>query len=803
VLGFIAKYRTIQFFPKGLDKFLKNIKLIIIQSCQLKEIHQSDLKVFGDLVAFGLYDNEIDVIEEGLFDFNPNLEHIVFEESKIIHIDSNVFDHLDELSYFWFDEVPCIDQDNIRIFDSIEEVEKAITIVKSKCSNSEFLSLDNQLKSIEVEFKKLNCLEIGTKIKNFENTFKNSNLYEIYYLRSKFEKVKIKSCAHCNGLASIESLDTKILDLHENLNDQISIKFDDLKSSQSAAFITINLKFNELKLSQNEIKNKLNEIDKNFHSFESDTKKSINDLKSSQFQIRSASSPLDYTVQSSLTELLNMIIEKLDNHDNETKIFNNEVEMSFETVESEQNSSNLMLVNLKLTQEFINSSLNDFIDNFDQSQEKLNLSLSEITENINEHKNESKIYQNEIKTNLMSIQDQIKLSEVATAIVINELSFKVNQIRITTIQINVSLNGVINSIGGIKVTLKAINETLDTVKSTQETQNTTLSKIQDSVETLTTDLKEHKEESKTNQNEIQGTLGSIQTQITTFKLAVTASFVEINLSHAGIQSSVTAIGLAVGGAVAGIGSIELTLKSVTSSLGDHREDFRVSQINMTESFSQIIEKLDNHDDGVKKFYDEVQMSFQTVQIEQKDQKVMLGNLKMTQEFINSSLNAFRGDFGQSQVKLNLSLTEITENIIEHRNETKLSHNEVKSTLKSIQDQIKSSQDTTALSIIELNSKLDVLLNTNNNLTSTQNETLNAIKNVNSKVDTIQKNQQNIKNTLEFIKSNQNELKSSQDALQSSLNDLKVKFDEHKSFTESSIDKVLKVLHEIQESIGNT
>jgi len=76
VLGFIAKYQTIQFFPKGLDKYFKNIKLIIIKSCQLKEIHQSDLKVFGDLVAFGLYDNEIEVIEAGLFDFNLNLEQI-------------------------------------------------------------------------------------------------------------------------------------------------------------------------------------------------------------------------------------------------------------------------------------------------------------------------------------------------------------------------------------------------------------------------------------------------------------------------------------------------------------------------------------------------------------------------------------------------------------------------------------------------------------------------------------------------------------------------------------------------------
>jgi len=136
VEGFYAEFETIKFFPKGLDKLFKNLKLIHMYYCDLKEIHQSDLKPFPNLVYFRLALNKIEVIEAGLFDYNPNLEFVGFWESKIIHIDPNVFDHLYKLSYLWLSTVPCI---NIDFYDSREQVKKAIKIVKSNCSNSEFL----------------------------------------------------------------------------------------------------------------------------------------------------------------------------------------------------------------------------------------------------------------------------------------------------------------------------------------------------------------------------------------------------------------------------------------------------------------------------------------------------------------------------------------------------------------------------------------------------------------------------------------------------------------------------------------
>jgi len=195
VLGFHASYKTMQFFPKGLDKFFKNIKEIGIRQCQLKEIHQSDLKGFPYLVDFELDDNAIEVIEEGLFDFNPDLESVEFFESGIIHIDPNVFDHLNKLSNFFLFSAPCFGEPLIESSGHIQEI---INRVKSNCSNSEFLSLDNQIKNLEIDSKTLNSEDFHTKLEIFEKTFNKSKFSKFRPLSYNFENLKLTpGCPDC------------------------------------------------------------------------------------------------------------------------------------------------------------------------------------------------------------------------------------------------------------------------------------------------------------------------------------------------------------------------------------------------------------------------------------------------------------------------------------------------------------------------------------------------------------------------------------------------------------------------------
>lgn len=111
VRGIYDQYggKNIQYFPKGLDKFFKNIILIDINKGRIKEIHQDDLKVFPKLEVLDLCDNDIQVIEAGTFDFNPNLK-VIWLTSKIFFIEFNVFAKLNSLSYLYLQQNSCINK---------------------------------------------------------------------------------------------------------------------------------------------------------------------------------------------------------------------------------------------------------------------------------------------------------------------------------------------------------------------------------------------------------------------------------------------------------------------------------------------------------------------------------------------------------------------------------------------------------------------------------------------------------------------------------------------------------------------
>lgn len=86
--GFYVWSKTCHYFPRGLKSFSRNLKVIQIMACKLKEIHQEDLKPFPKLTELMLNYNSLEVLENGLLDFNPNLEYIDFDGNKIFHIGS-------------------------------------------------------------------------------------------------------------------------------------------------------------------------------------------------------------------------------------------------------------------------------------------------------------------------------------------------------------------------------------------------------------------------------------------------------------------------------------------------------------------------------------------------------------------------------------------------------------------------------------------------------------------------------------------------------------------------------------------
>ncbi|KAG5668493.1 hypothetical protein PVAND_016432 [Polypedilum vanderplanki] len=146
VNGLLISHKTVQYFPHGLENFFKNLTVIQIQSCDLKEIKKEDLRPLRKLKALYLPSNLIHLIEKDTFMYNLNLEVIWLNQNNIKYIDPNVFDHLNQLiSLNLLGSVHDLGRASTQI-----EVQKVVTNVKEIFGFASVLWEDNQELTTEV-----------------------------------------------------------------------------------------------------------------------------------------------------------------------------------------------------------------------------------------------------------------------------------------------------------------------------------------------------------------------------------------------------------------------------------------------------------------------------------------------------------------------------------------------------------------------------------------------------------------------------------------------------------------------------
>ncbi|CAG9811056.1 unnamed protein product [Chironomus riparius] len=365
VHGIYAASKTMNYFPRGLEKSFKNLRRIYIDHCGMAELHQADLKPFTQLSHIYIVDI-IEVVEEGLFEFNPNLEWVGFSGADLIHIDSNVFDHLTKLVTFWLSNVPCVKK---HISDSYEMTKEAIQLVKNQCTNSEFQELKNKLRNLEIESKTLSPDEFKTKFEAFERSFITSKFSKYRPLNYKFENLKdylgfvdtklhvihpqptselevcpkieasssdlldnlknisgllidIKS-SQCGIRDPIPSMSSSIATLTLNINN-ITSSVHQLKTSQSNSASSLDVKLNSLRSSQEAHKSAMDGIKESISDIEatlSNVKTSQNDFKSSLSKIKTSQNEIRISLDEikggkceSSGDELEVIKEKLEAH---------------------------------------------------------------------------------------------------------------------------------------------------------------------------------------------------------------------------------------------------------------------------------------------------------------------------------------------------------------------------------------------------------------------------------------------------------------------------------------------------------
>ncbi|KAL7011054.1 hypothetical protein ACKWTF_014070 [Chironomus riparius] len=132
VIGFVASSINVKYFPRGLSTFFNNLIAIYIYEGRLKELNQQDLKLFPKLLNLKLWQNDIKILDNDLFEYNLDLQFIDFENNKIFHIGTNVFDKLVNLSYLWLSSNKCI---NTHVSSNVTKVKKLVMEIKNVCQN--------------------------------------------------------------------------------------------------------------------------------------------------------------------------------------------------------------------------------------------------------------------------------------------------------------------------------------------------------------------------------------------------------------------------------------------------------------------------------------------------------------------------------------------------------------------------------------------------------------------------------------------------------------------------------------------
>jgi len=170
--------KQIHYFPRGLNNFFKNLRGIEIHDTGLKEIHQSDLKDYPKLMNLYLYFNNLEIIEENLFEFNPNLEAISFWSNKISHVDPNVFDILTKLKSLSIGSETCI---KMGVDNNPAGVQNLIATARAQCTNLDYSSLEQKVKYLEFESRILDSETLNEKLESLENEIKNSKFANFFH----------------------------------------------------------------------------------------------------------------------------------------------------------------------------------------------------------------------------------------------------------------------------------------------------------------------------------------------------------------------------------------------------------------------------------------------------------------------------------------------------------------------------------------------------------------------------------------------------------------------------------------------
>lgn len=185
--AFVADYKYLKYFPLGVNRIFKNLKLIHLRKNSIRTISYRDLSPYPELKELDLAYNLIEVVDDLFFRASPKLEFLSLSRNKIFHIDARAFDGLQKLRFLHLYANPCIDRD---AYSNRSEVLNITMEARKSCTNQKYLDLNRKLEQIESATSSRPQTEIQRILYNFEQELNSSQLANVWVLRERLNNIQ-------------------------------------------------------------------------------------------------------------------------------------------------------------------------------------------------------------------------------------------------------------------------------------------------------------------------------------------------------------------------------------------------------------------------------------------------------------------------------------------------------------------------------------------------------------------------------------------------------------------------------------
>lgn len=148
-------YQTVYFMPEFEASFARQMLGLKVTDCYMKSIEKDDLRQFPDLTHLDLSDNEIEWLDDDLFEFSSKVRIVNFDANRISMIGARTWEPLKNLQVIFFIRNECL---STLAYTNSEILELQAKFLTQCAYDSEII--EEKKRKLEEEFPRMSDVQV-------------------------------------------------------------------------------------------------------------------------------------------------------------------------------------------------------------------------------------------------------------------------------------------------------------------------------------------------------------------------------------------------------------------------------------------------------------------------------------------------------------------------------------------------------------------------------------------------------------------------------------------------------------------